>query len=126
MTARGGDVAAAVAPAFGLDDRVGANRERAHRAHLDGHGVQARAAVGSVFGNWPAIVGPQVAAHTTPESFDNGELTVTADSDTWATQLRLLAPQILTRLAEELGAGTVHHLRVRGPSTRKRGNVRPR
>ncbi len=93
---------------------------------LSARGWQARAAVGSVFGNWPAIVGPQVAAHTTPESFDNGELTVTADSDTWATQLRLLAPKVLQRLEEELGAGTVHHLRVRGPSGKKRGNVRPR
>jgi predicted nucleic acid-binding Zn ribbon protein len=93
---------------------------------LSARGWQARAAVGSVFGNWPAIVGPQVAAHTTPESFNNGELTVTADSDTWATQVRLLTPQILTRLAEELGADTVTHLRIRGPSGKKRGNVRPR
>lgn len=93
---------------------------------LSARGWQARAAIGTVFGTWPQIVGPQVAAHTTPESFNNGELTVTADSDTWATQLRLLAPKVLQRLAEELGAGTVHHLRVRGPSTKKRGNVRPR
>jgi predicted nucleic acid-binding Zn ribbon protein len=93
---------------------------------LSARGWQARAAVGSVFGNWPAIVGPQVAAHTTPESFDNGELTVTADSDTWATQLRLLAPKVLQRLAEELGEETITHLRIRGPSRAKRGNVRPR
>ena len=94
-------------------------------ALLSARGWQARAAVGSVFGNWPQIVGPQVAAHTTPDTFDQGELTVTADSDTWATQVRLLTPQILNRISEELGAGTVHHLRVRGPSSRKRGNVRP-
>ena len=81
--------------------------------------------MGQVFGNWPEIVGPQLAAHTHPESFDDGELTVIADSDTWATQVRLLSPQILKRLAEE-GAGQVRHLRIRGPSTRKRGNVRPR
>ena len=93
---------------------------------LSARGWQTRAAVGSVFGNWPAIVGPQVAAHTTPESYDNGELTVTADSDTWATQLRLLSPQILTRLADELDEGTVTHLRIRGPGSKKRGNVRPR
>lgn len=93
---------------------------------LSARGWQDRAAVGSVFGNWPAIVGPQVAAHTHPDAFDQGELTVAADSDAWASQLRLLAPQILHRLAEELGAGTVTHLRVRGPATRKRGNVRPR
>ena len=93
---------------------------------LSARGWQARAAVGSVFGNWPAIVGPQVAAHTHPDTFDQGELTVAADSDAWASQLRLLAPRILQRLAEELGAETVTHLRVRGPSSKKRGNVRPR
>jgi predicted nucleic acid-binding Zn ribbon protein len=93
---------------------------------LSARGWQARAAVGSVFGNWPAIVGPQVAAHTTPESYDNGELTVTADSDTWATQVRLLTPQLLKRLAEELGEETITHLRIRGPGSKKRGNVRPR
>lgn len=87
---------------------------------LSARGWQQRAAVGGVFGNWPEIVGPQLAAHTQPESFDDGELTVSADSDAWATQVRLLAPQLLKRLAEELGAGTVRHLTVRGPS-RPRG-----
>jgi predicted nucleic acid-binding Zn ribbon protein len=93
---------------------------------LSARGWQARAAVGSVFGNWPAIVGPQVAAHTTPDAFKDGELTVLADSDSWATQLHLLTPQILDLLAKELGASTVTHLRIRGPSSKKRGNVRPR
>jgi predicted nucleic acid-binding Zn ribbon protein len=92
---------------------------------LSARGWRDRAAVGQVFGNWPEIVGPQLAAHTHPESFDDGELTVIADSDTWATQVRLLSPQILKRLAEE-GAGQVRHLRIRGPSTRNRRNVRPR
>lgn len=95
-------------------------------ALLSARGWQDRAAVGSVFGNWQEIVGPQVAAHTHPDTFDQGELTVAADSDAWASQLRLLAPQILKRLAEELGEETITHLRIRGPATRKRGNVRPR
>ncbi|HZZ53842.1 MAG TPA: DciA family protein [Trebonia sp.] len=93
---------------------------------LSARGWQARAAIGTVFGTWPQIVGPQVAAHTTPDTFKDGELTVLADSDSWAAQLHLLTPQILDRLAAELGADTVTHLRIRGPSSRKRGNVRPR
>ncbi len=88
---------------------------------LSARGWRQQAAVGKVFGNWPDIVGPQLAAHTRPESFDEGELTVIADSDVWAAQVRLLAPQVLRRLAEELGAGTVRHLRVHGPSRKKRG-----
>ena len=93
---------------------------------LSARGWQSRAAIGTVFGNWPAIVGPQVAAHSHPDTFDQGELTVAADSDAWASQLRLLAPQILNRLAEELGEDTITHLRIRGPASKKRGNVRPR
>ncbi len=91
---------------------------------LSARGWRQRAAIGTVFGNWPEIVGPQLAAHTKPESFDEGELTVLADSDAWASQVRLLASQVLRRLAEELGAGTVRHLRVHGPSRRKRGAQR--
>ncbi|MGK5553078.1 DUF721 domain-containing protein, partial [Actinomadura kijaniata] len=76
-----------------------------------------RAAVGGVFGNWPGIVGPELAEHTRPEKFENGELTVVADSNTWATQLRLLAATLVRRLNEELGQGTVKRVKVVGPSS---------
>jgi predicted nucleic acid-binding Zn ribbon protein len=82
---------------------------------LDQHGWQQRAAIGSVFGRWAEIVGPDLAAHTRPDSFADGELTVTADSTAWATQVRLLAPQLVRRLAAELGDGTVRRVKVRGP-----------
>ena len=80
---------------------------------LSARGWRARAAVASVFGRWAEIVGAQVASHVTPETFDDGELVVLADSPAWATQMRLLAPQVLRRLGEELGAGTVRHVKVR-------------
>ena len=38
-----------------------------------------------------------------------------ADSTAWATQLRLLSSSLLTRLAEDVGEGTVGELRVVGP-----------
>jgi predicted nucleic acid-binding Zn ribbon protein len=41
---------------------------------------------------------------------------VVADTTAWATQLRLLAPALVRRLNEELGAGTVTRVRVRGPA----------
>ncbi len=72
-------------------------------------------AVGDVMGRWPAIVGPQVAAHAVPLSFADGELVLTTDSTAWATQVRLLAPTLLARLAEDLGAGVVTAVTVRGP-----------
>ncbi|MGH8895288.1 MAG: DUF721 domain-containing protein, partial [Actinomycetes bacterium] len=78
-------------------------------------GWETDAAVGGVMGRWTAIVGPEVAAHATPVSFADGELMVQADSTAWATQIRLLAPALLARLAEDLGAGTVSAVSVRGP-----------
>jgi predicted nucleic acid-binding Zn ribbon protein len=83
---------------------------------LSARGWREKAAVGAVFGHWADIVGPQLALHTKPESFESGELTVAADSPVWATQVRLMAPQLLKRLAEELGHGTVRHIRVKGPA----------
>jgi predicted nucleic acid-binding Zn ribbon protein len=82
---------------------------------LDQHGWQQRAAIGSVFGRWAEIVGPALAAHTRPDSFADGELMVTASSTAWATQVRLLAPQLIRRLAADLGDGTVRRVKVRGP-----------
>jgi predicted nucleic acid-binding Zn ribbon protein len=95
---------------------------------LSARGWRQRAAVGAVFGDWPLIVGPQLAGHTRPDGFENGELTVTADSDAWAAQVRLMAPQLIRRLAEELGHGTVTRIRVRGPSAppRQTGRLRAR
>jgi predicted nucleic acid-binding Zn ribbon protein len=84
------------------------------------------AAVGAVIGSWPQIVGPQLATHTRPGTFNDGELTVPADSDAWAAQVRLMAPQLIKRLAEELGHGTVRRIRVRGPSAPPRSGGRLR
>jgi predicted nucleic acid-binding Zn ribbon protein len=92
---------------------------------LDDHGWQQRAAIGSVFGRWGEIVGPELAAHTQPDAFADGELAVTADSTAWATQVRLLAPQLVRRLNAELGDGTVRRVWVRGPAPpRQRGGWR--
>ena len=95
---------------------------------LDAEGWALAAATGSVFGRWAQIVGADLAAHTTPESLSDGELTVTADSTAWATQVRLLAAQLVRRLNTELGDGSVLRVKVRGPvaSTRKPGEWRVR
>ena len=95
---------------------------------LSARGWRQQAAVGAVFSGWTGIVGPQLAAHTKPEAFSEGELVVVADSDAWAAQIRLMAPQLLKRLAEELGHGTVRRIRVRGPAgqNRRSGRLRAR
>jgi predicted nucleic acid-binding Zn ribbon protein len=73
-------------------------------------------AVGGVVGRWAEVVGPDLAAHVTPESFEDGVLLVRADSTAWATQVRLLGPTLLRRLAEELGEGVVERVTVGGPA----------
>ncbi|GAA2676849.1 DUF721 domain-containing protein [Streptomyces aculeolatus] len=80
-------------------------------------GWEAPAAVGGVMGRWPQLVGPEVAQHCAPERYDEQErvLVVACDSTAWATQLRLLAPQLVARLNEELGHGTVKLIKVVGP-----------
>jgi predicted nucleic acid-binding Zn ribbon protein len=89
---------------------------------LDEHGWQVQAAMGSVFGRWAEIVGQDLAAHTRPDSFADSELVVIADSTAWATQVRLLAPNLVARLNAELGQGTVRRVKVRGPAPpRQRG-----
>ncbi|MFA1546325.1 DUF721 domain-containing protein [Actinomadura chokoriensis] len=80
-------------------------------------GWEQRAAVGGVFGNWAGIVGAELAEHTRPDHFEDGVLTVAADSTTWATQLRLLSSTLVRRLNEELGHGTVRRVKVVGPSS---------
>jgi predicted nucleic acid-binding Zn ribbon protein len=94
---------------------------------LGDQGWRLAAAVGSVFGRWDQLVGPDVAAHTKPERFNDGELVVIADSSAWATQVRLLTPVLLRRLNEELGHGTVTRVVVRGPAPpRRMGPLRVR
>ncbi|MDH2425570.1 DciA family protein [Sphaerisporangium sp. TRM90804] len=88
---------------------------RAIRELLSDRGWEQPVAVGGVFGRWHEIVGPDLAAHTKPESFADGEVLVVADSTAWATQLRLLASSLVRRLNEELGDGTVRRVKVRGP-----------
>ncbi|MBZ5735549.1 DciA family protein [Nocardioides sp. TRM66260-LWL] len=71
--------------------------------------------VHGLFARWPEVVGAEIASHCTPESFVDGRLLVRTDSTAWATQLRLLTPQVMRRLAEELGEGAVTTLEVAGP-----------
>lgn len=72
--------------------------------------------VGGVLGRWREVVGDQVADHCVPETFEDGLLVVRTDSTSWATQVRLLVPQLLARLEKEVGVDVVRDVRVLGPS----------
>ncbi|WP_238342918.1 DUF721 domain-containing protein [Nocardioides cynanchi] len=82
---------------------------------VDDHGWQVDLKVASMFARWGELVGPEVDAHSGPESFADGKLVVRTDSTAWATQLKLLAPAIVRRLNEDLGHGTVLVIDILGP-----------
>ena len=68
-------------------------------------------AVGSVLADWSSIVGPQIAENTEVESFENATLILRASSTAWATQLRLLTPQLMHKFNDVLGTGVITKLK---------------
>ena len=85
------------------------------RVSLD-RGWSPRLTDATVLGRWPALVGPDIAEHCTPLSLRDGELVLQAESTAWATQLRTLQRQLLTRLAAAVGKDVVRRIRVVAPS----------
>ncbi|WP_312855891.1 DUF721 domain-containing protein [Nocardioides stalactiti] len=82
---------------------------------VDGRGWGLDLQVRGVFARWGEVVGPEIGAHSTPETITDGVLVVRTDSSAWATQLKLLAPTLVKRLNTELGNGTVTVVEVLGP-----------
>jgi predicted nucleic acid-binding Zn ribbon protein len=77
-----------------------------------------------VVARFAAIVGPDIAAHASPRSFDDATLVIQATDNAWATELRLLTPQLLARFADVLGPDTVAAIQVTGPTPPRRGRRR--
>ena len=90
------------------------------RTWLIEHGWQEQVAIGGVFGRWADIVGEFNAEHLRPESYSEGELVVVADSPTMAAHARAMVRDLMRRLNEELGDGTVIAIKVKGPGFRRR------
>ena len=67
-------------------------------ALLDRLGAESTTAITGVFGEWPNIVGEQVAQHVTPIKLERGRLIVEIDDPSWATQMRFLEPQLIEKL----------------------------
>ena len=66
---------------------------------------------------WPEIAGDVNAQHSKPERLDDKVLTVRTDSSTWASALRLIAPQLVAKLNEALGDGSVTRVDVAPPKS---------
>jgi predicted nucleic acid-binding Zn ribbon protein len=97
------------------DDRDPQTLDTSLGRFVDEQGWDTELRVHGVFSRWDAIVGREVAQHATPESFADGRLVVRTDSTAWATQMRLLAPEVVRRLNEVLGDETVRVIDVAGP-----------
>jgi predicted nucleic acid-binding Zn ribbon protein len=76
-------------------------------------GVPLASTLSTVFASWPEMVGESVAQHSRPRSLRDGVLVVAVDEPAWATQLRWLEADLLTRLREVLGPDQVARIEVR-------------
>jgi predicted nucleic acid-binding Zn ribbon protein len=79
-------------------------------------GWQDDSAIAVLMTRWPQIVGADLAGHVAPLTFDAGVLTLQAESTAWATQVRLLLPDLQRVVDDEVGRGVVTSLRVVGPA----------
>jgi hypothetical protein len=61
--------------------------------------------------HWGKIVGPRVAAHTTPDALSKGTLWVRVDSSSWMHQLSFLKVDILEKANELCGEELVSDIR---------------
>lgn len=79
-------------------------------------GWSPRVAEGTVFAQWPTVVGEQIAEHAQPTALREGVLSVSAESTAWATQLRMVQAQLLAKIAAAVGDGVVTSLKITGPT----------
>ena len=88
---------------------------------IAGRGWQKQSAVAAVTARWAHIVGDTLAAHVVPEAFDteSSTLTLRADSGMWATQIKLLTADLITKIDAEIGSGVVGQIEVFGPSSKR-------
>ena len=73
-------------------------------------------AEGTLFTKWSEIVGNEIADHCEPITLFEGKLTIRATSTSWATQLRLIAPDLLKNIRSRSEGALVEELSVIGPN----------
>ncbi len=76
----------------------------------------------AVFAHWEEVAGPVVSAHATPIGLRRGILHLEVTEPGWATQLRHLEPQLVSRLCDQLGAEAVSSVRVTVAGSRPRSH----
>jgi predicted nucleic acid-binding Zn ribbon protein len=72
-----------------------------------------RQAMRGIFDAWPDNVGPQTAAHAKPMVLDRGRLVIEVDQPGWATQLRYLEQELISKLTPFLAGAELTGIDVR-------------
>jgi predicted nucleic acid-binding Zn ribbon protein len=81
-------------------------------AFLAKSGLGRRLAQAQVIPDWPRLVGPQIAAVTSPESVSpDGTLFVRVATSAWMNELQLMAPEIMARVNAGRGPGRIKTIR---------------
>ena len=73
-------------------------------------------AEGTLFTKWREIVGNEIADHCEPITLFEGRLTIKAESTSWATQLRIITPDLLKNIRSRSEGALVEELTVIGPN----------
>lgn len=71
----------------------------------------------SLVTEWAALVGQDIAEHTEVVSIEGTILHVQCDSTAWATQLRRMRHQIVTKIIQEYPDSGVEDILFKGPHT---------
>jgi len=98
------------------DDRAPQPVGQALNRLYEARGWDAELGVRALLTRWPELVGQMNAQHSHPESYADGVLVVRAESSTWASALRSIAPNLVAELNSQLGDGIVRRIEVRGPT----------
>ena len=65
--------------------------------------------------SWLEIAGADTSEHSIPVGIEEGVLTVKCDSTAWATQLRLMRVQIMSRIVSRYPDAGIDSIRFEGP-----------
>lgn len=72
-------------------------------------------AEGTLFSTWEKIAGKEISLHANPISLLDGVLTIQSSSTAWATQLRLIGPDLLRTIQASAPGALVESIAVIGP-----------
>jgi predicted nucleic acid-binding Zn ribbon protein len=80
--------------------------------YLARSGLAPRLKQAQIIPEWAALVGPQIAAVTQPESVaPDGTLFVRVATSPWMNELQLMAPDIMARINAGRGPGRIRTIR---------------